>query len=125
MPALTLSSRLMKSLLIVALLLITFLATTPLDYPMREDVNDKVQHLAAFFVLAFLTDFAFPMRPWHWHKAVPLIGYGLGLEIVQYFIPSRFFSLADLGADAIGLFFYTLSLPLLRRLPITPQRSGL
>jgi VanZ family protein len=115
----------MRALLAAALLLITFLATTPLDYPLRAEVNDKVQHLAAFFGLAFLADHAFPKGAWSWRKAAPLLAYGAALEILQYFIPGRYLSLADLGADAIGLWLYGLSQPLLHRLPFKSQRPGL
>ena len=115
----------MQVLLAVALLLITFLATTPLDYPLRTDVNDKIQHLAAFFVLAFLADQAFPKGAWSWRKATPLLAYGAALEVLQYFIPGRYFSLADLGADAIGLWLYAFLLPLLYRRPTKTQRPGL
>ena len=93
--------------LALALLGITYLATSPTDVVLPES-NDKLKHLAAFLLLAYLSDAAFPRRPWNWRKFVPLLGYGLLLECIQYFLPHRFFSLADIAADAIGLAIYPL-----------------
>lgn len=101
--------------LAIALLGIGYLATTPVIIPVVSTINDKVEHLAAFLLLAFLSDFAFPRRPWNRRKYLPLLGYGLLLEIIQYFLPVRFFSLADLAADAMGLALYPVLLRLLAK----------
>ncbi|MEN8180501.1 MAG: VanZ family protein [Pseudomonadota bacterium] len=114
MPVITPPARLTQVVLVVALLLTIYLATTPLEYPVISDINDKLQHIFAFFTLAFLADHAFPKHIWNWRKFIPLLGYGLILEIIQYTIPGRFFSLLDLGADALGLLVYTIFLSLLR-----------
>jgi VanZ family protein len=104
--------------LVVAMLMITYLATAQIDYPVIHETNDKLQHITAFIVLALLTDFAFPRQSWNWRKFSLLLGYGLLLEIMQYFIPNRFFSLADLGADALGLLLYPFLLPWLLKTPL-------
>ncbi len=103
---------LFRTALIAALLGIGYLAASPITFPVVSSINDKVQHLAAFLLLALLSDFAFPRRAWNWRKYLPLLSYGLVLEIFQHFLPFRFFSVADLAADAIGLALY----PILRRL---------
>lgn len=109
--------------LTLALLAITFLATTPLDYSVvPSDFGDKVEHLAAFLMLAFLTDFAFPRSPWNSKKFLLLLGYGLLLEVLQGLIPFRYFSVWDLAADALGLLIYPLILPLLQKLPWLASR---
>jgi VanZ family protein len=92
--------------LVVALLGIGYLAVTPSSFPAASSANDKLLHIAAFLLLAFLADFAYPRRPWNWRKFLPLLGFGLVLETLQYFLPHRFFSLMDLGADALGLMLY-------------------
>jgi VanZ family protein len=104
---------LFQLLLTMALMVITYLATTPSEHPLVSGLHDKLQHLMAFFVLALLADRAFPASAWSWRKALPLLGYGLLLEIIQSFISYRFFSLADLAADALGLLLYTLQSALL------------
>jgi VanZ family protein len=100
--------------LMLALLGIGYLAITPV-HTVLPDSNDKLKHLFAFLVLAYLADAAFSERPWNWRKAGPLLGYGLLLECIQYFVPNRFFSLADLAADAVGLALYSLLSGLLSR----------
>jgi VanZ family protein len=57
-----------------------------------------------------------------WRKALPLFAYGLVIEIVQYHLPYREFSLWDLAADGLGLLIYPISYPLLKRLPILAPR---
>jgi VanZ family protein len=91
--------------LVLALLGIGYLATSPTD-TLLPDTNDKLKHIAAFLVLAYLSDAAFPRQSWNWRKIIPLLGYGLLLECIQHFEPNRFFSLADLAADAVALAFY-------------------
>jgi VanZ family protein len=106
-----------RLLLGLALALITWIATTELPGPVIFDLNDKLNHLAAFFTLALLSDFAFRGSGFGPAKFLPLLGYGLLLESVQHFLPYRDFSLLDLGADALGMTLYAASIPLLRRHP--------
>ncbi|USF87448.1 VanZ family protein [Candidatus Endoriftia persephone] len=107
-----------RAALMLALLAITHLATTSIDYPMVSSVWDKLEHSSAFLCLALLSDFSFPHSRWDRRKWLPLLGYGLLIELIQHFLPDRHFSLLDLGADAIGLLVYPLLLPLLLRLPL-------
>jgi len=108
--------------LTLALVVITLLSMAPLDSLPPVSVNDKLAHALAFYGLALLTDFSFRSRGLDLNKALPLLGYGLLIEIVQYFIPYRDFSLLDLGADLLGLVAYAASIPLLRRTPILAGR---
>jgi len=110
-----------RGALVVALLVITHLATTSIDYPLIASVWDTLEHGSAFLCLALLADYSFPDSPWGWRKWLPLLGYGLLIELIQYFLPQRTFSLFDIGADAIGLLAYMLISPLVRRLPLLSQ----
>ncbi len=103
--------------LLVALIVIMHLATTSTQYPVVEDINDKVNHISAFYVLALLADFSFPKNRFGLTKVLALLGYGLSIEIIQYFLPYRSCSLYDLAADGVGLIVYWLSLPALRHVP--------
>lgn len=85
-------------------------------------INDKVGHIVAFLLLAFLADFSFPNEGFGWSKILPLLGYGLLIEIIQYFLPYRLFSLLDLAADATGLVVYAWLLPALRYIPALKSR---
>jgi VanZ family protein len=107
--------------LLVAAMAIGYLATTPLAVPAVEDLNDKLSHILAFFTLALLLDFSFPSSRFGFSKIAALLGYGLLIEVVQYFLPYRTFSLLDWAADGMGVALYGFSLPLLRR---GPRGSG-
>ncbi len=105
-----------RVLLAAALLTISFLATTRLAIPVAREMNDKVSHALAFFLLALLVDYSF--LAWKFRtKALVLIAYGLSLELTQAYLPYRSCSLLDLGADAVGLAFYGICSPALGYLP--------
>jgi VanZ family protein len=105
-----------RILLVVALLAIFFLATTRLSIPIARNMNDKVNHALAFFVLALLIDRSFPSVTFR-TKVLVLIAYGLAIEITQAYLPYRSCSLFDLGADAGGLALYGICQPALRYVP--------
>ena len=98
-------------------MVILYLAMTHLHYPLIENVNDKVNHALAFFVLGLLADFSFPERGFGPSKILALLAYGLLIEVIQHFLPYRTFSLYDLAADGVGLTLYWCSVPAIKRLP--------
>jgi VanZ family protein len=105
---------------VLVILLISYLAFSRIEETILDPlsfINDKIEHSAAFLFLAFLLDFAQPHQAWGQRKWLPLLGYGLLIELVQYFIPYREFSLWDLAADALGLAVYPMFFPLLKRIP--------
>jgi len=113
---------LFRVLLVAALLTISFLALTRLSIPVAKHINDKVNHVIAFFVLALLVDHAFPA--WSFRTTVlALIAYGLSIEIAQAYLPYRSCSLFDLGADAGGLAFYGICQPTLACFPVLRKRT--
>jgi VanZ family protein len=115
---------LFRASLVTALLLILFLATTQLPYPAVDSLNDKVLHILAFYALAMLEDFSFPRLEFGLSKVLTLMAYGVLIEAIQYFLPYRSFSLYDLGADAVGVLAYALSIPALKQVPFLRRRWG-
>lgn len=111
-----------RVLFAVALVTVTHFTTTAQVYPGVEMFNDKLAHAASFLALGFLADYSFPRSEFGWVKLLSLLAYGLGIEIIQYFIPARSFSLLDLAADGLGLALYGALAPFLRQLPAL--RSG-
>lgn len=103
--------------LVMALILITYLATTPIPEQVAGGINDKLSHLLAFYALTLLADFSFPRTTLGLNKIGSLFAYGLMIELVQYSLPYREFSVADLLANGFGIFCYWLTIPLLRRFP--------
>lgn len=110
-PCNTVGARLVLGL---ALLIITSLALTPTPGDVQQSINDKLGHTLAFLLLAFLVHASWPLIKFNWRQVSALLGYGLALEIAQYFIPNRDFSMLDMLADFAGIALYILLIPLLR-----------
>ena len=124
-PTLPLAPRsilLCRVLLVASVAAITYLALTGEAVPLVSDVNDKLQHAAAFYALALLLDFSFPQRPLGAAKIGALLAYGVLLELWQMLAPPRDPSLWDVGADAVGIAVYLWSLPALRYVPVLGRR---
>lgn len=110
-PCNTAGARLVLGL---SLLLITGMALTPTPGEIQQSVNDKLGHVVAFLLLAFLVHASWPGLRFGWRQASALLGYGVALEIAQYFIPSRSFSVLDMLADSAGIALYILLIPFVR-----------
>jgi VanZ family protein len=113
---------LFRLVLIFSIIIITCLAIAKIEFPAVEDINDKFSHLVAFYFLAFVLDFSFPRKHFDIRKVLLLLTYGFILELVQYNLPHREFSVFDLATDGIGILLYWLSIPLLRRFSYLKQR---
>lgn len=111
-----------RILLVMATIIIIYVAATPRRISVVENINDKVNHIFAFYMLALLLDFSFPASAFRATKVLSLLGYAVAIEIVQHFLSFRTFSLLDLGADVFALVVYRLSLPYLRLVPLFRKR---
>ncbi len=100
-----------RLLLALALVVVAWLMLSPAVGRGGIPINDKLAHLLVFAGLALLTHASWPDRDFDWLLALPLLAYGATLEGLQYFVPGRFFSWADILADAAGLLLYGLLLP--------------
>ncbi len=97
----------------LALLIITSMVLTPSPGIIQQSFNDKLGHILAFLVLAFLSHASRPELKFGRQQVMPLVSYGIAIEIAQHFIPNRHFSLWDIAADCAGIGFYIVLLPLL------------
>ncbi len=109
--------------LVVAVLVILYLTTTPVQYEVGQNINDKVSHALAFLSLSFLADYSFPRSHFSIRKIVPVLAYGVLIEYIQYFLPYREFSLLDMVGNTVGLLIYILFIPLFQRVPLLRQRQ--
>lgn len=103
-----------RFLLAVSILAILFLATTSDDYPVPASSSDKVNHLIAFVELTILARLSWPGLRLGW-LALPLLAFGLAIELIQSQLPYRDFALGDLIADASGIALRLLPWPGLNR----------
>ena len=110
--------RAFRAALLTTVVVITWLALADVQHVPAPWYSDKVNHLAAFFVLAFLAANSFPHRHSLW-LLLGLLGYGLFIEVAQWFTPDRSFELADLLADGMGVLMY---LPIRRWTGNLPRR---
>ncbi|OHD84214.1 MAG: teicoplanin resistance protein VanZ [Sulfuricurvum sp. RIFCSPLOWO2_02_43_6] len=81
---------------------IEYLAITPQHIKIVESFWDKQNHFIAFCTLYVLLSLAYKHLSTRL-KVVLLVLVGFQIEITQYFIPNRFFSLMDIVADCIGI----------------------
>jgi|SRR6185503_4373439 len=97
----------------------TWLSLTP--QPPQIGPSDKLEHATAYFLLAAVADFAFPVVSYVL-KAVSLLGYGILMEILQRYVPGRAAELGDVAANATGILLFAVCVPLLKRIPVVRSR---
>jgi len=98
----------------VAVVAVYILALLPQDQAPQFAWSDKANHIFAFVVLGLLLRLGFKIS--YWQSLLLLIGYGVFIEISQYFTPDRSAELADIGADTIGSFIGLKLYKYLRRI---------
>ncbi|QSZ41663.1 VanZ family protein [Sulfurimonas aquatica] len=91
-----------KVALFICLIAIEYLATTTVHIEVVENLWDKANHFIAFFTLYILLTLAYKNLSLI-IKVFYLLLFGVQIEIVQYFIPERYFSFLDVVADSIGI----------------------
>lgn len=102
-----LNVRLARVGLAITAIAITVLALMPAKEVPATSGWDKLDHWSAFFTLSFLACHVFPRKPF-WQLALMLVGYGIGIEVVQSFTPDRDADVMDVVADSIGVLIYGL-----------------
>ena len=110
------ASRMPKVLLVLAIGVILWLALSA-NPPRAAGLFDfdKLNHLGAFFVLAVLTEYAFPKVSAIALKLLPLLGFGMLIEVLQYWVGYRYFEWLDVVADLAGLLLFLFARKTLRR----------
>lgn len=109
-------AQLLFGLVLIAVSMLAFMPGPDVPVSTRWDKGD---HTLAFFVLSALATFAWPGHPW-WRLALWLLGYGVLIEIVQAFLPSRESSLLDVLADSTGIALHGVGYALLARRSSAP-----
>jgi len=91
-----------KPLFYINFSIIEYLALTPQHIDIIESFWDKQNHFVAFLVLYLLLGLAY--KDFSTAKKVAVMTLiAFQIEITQYFIPGRFFSLLDIAADGVGV----------------------
>lgn len=93
---------LQKTVFYIAFGGIEYLALTSRHIEIVESFWDKQNHFIAFCTLYVLLSLAYSRFSTR-VKAILLLLVGFQIEITQYFIPVRSFSLMDVVADSVGI----------------------
>ena len=84
--------------------LTAYLSLLPQEFlPTGINIWDKLSHSIAFAALALSAALGWPDKNFVQFVLIPLLTFGVLIEVLQYFIPGREFSLLDMLADAIGI----------------------
>ncbi len=97
--------RLIFILAVIVTLILTL--SVPTTLARSGVINDKVAHAATFFVLAFLYSHSVG-KCYGLKEVVLLLAFGFLIEVIQYILPWRSFSLLDWLADFIGIAIYEI-----------------
>ena len=95
-------NRISKYTFYICIIAVEYLATTTKEIAVVQNSWDKANHFVAFMVLFVLLSFGYK----HLNltkKVMILLVFAVQIEIVQYFIPCRSFSLLDIFADMVGV----------------------
>jgi len=97
-------SRLVQSIWIISIAFVVYVTLSPqIDFPMDFTGADKVYHFLAYVWLAVIPFFGFQRVKIALAGALIMLPLGIGLEYAQGFVPGRFFSVADMFANGIGV----------------------
>ena len=84
-------------------LVVSWLVVAPQEELPPLRIWDKAAHTLAFAALMLLSALAYrPRLKLQW-IALLLLGFGIGMEIVQHFLPYREFSFLDMVANGLGI----------------------
>lgn len=108
-------SPLSKFAFFLSLIFIEYLATTPQSFEIVEKSWDKANHFIAFATLYILLSFGY-VRLKTSSKFWLLFAFGFQIELVQSFLPFRYFSFFDILANLIGIFIGIILIKIIKNL---------
>ncbi|MEY4561130.1 MAG: hypothetical protein RLZZ618_407 [Pseudomonadota bacterium] len=100
----TLSARFWQAMLALLVIAVCFLALTPTPPSTVVRHWDKLNHAVAFAALTLSALLGlWPHRTGSWRVFIPMLGFGVLIEILQMLVPGRSSEWADLVADGVGM----------------------
>lgn len=108
------SRQLRKYGFLISVIAITIVATVKSgNLPEIALKSDKVNHVLAFGFLTLMVNISYPQLS-TFKKLFCLLTYGVALELIQFFLPWRSCSMADIVADVIGIVIATAGLEIIQ-----------
>lgn len=106
--------KLRKYAFLISIIVITAIATIKSGkLPDIALKSDKLNHVLAFGFLTLMVNISYP-RLSTIKKLFSLLAYGIALELIQYILPWRSCSIADIVADIIGIVIATAGLEIIQ-----------
>lgn len=103
-----------QSIFYLSLIVSCVVAFMPTEGTVQENMNDKLAHCGSFFILSLLLHLAYPKTRLLF-IFVYMAMFGIGIEIVQAYLPYRSFEWLDWGADMLGIILYLVCVTLVQR----------
>ncbi len=91
-----------RVLFFLYVVIVTVLSLYPSPEEIIGDINDKIEHVAAFFLYIILFYFSFPSAS-KLFSFLSGFSFGIVIEILQRFSPNRIPDIYDIFADLVGL----------------------
>jgi len=91
----------------ICIIAIEYLATTSIEIKPIQNSWDKANHFIAFFTLYVTLSLGYQKFEL-FKKVLILLSFGIQIEVVQYFLPNREFSLLDVFADGVGIVIWII-----------------
>ncbi len=100
-----------KILFFLFTIIVVFIFAVIPDDPFFKEYYyaDKLKHLFAFFVLSFLLNRASSDMAQRFRNMSALLLFGIFIEFVQYYLPTRSTSIEDIFADVAGILLFQFS----------------
>jgi VanZ family protein len=86
----------------ISIALISVLSIQEIDVQSSISLSDKFLHFSCFLYLTIISWFSRIIYKELWLYVI-VLGYGILIEIVQIYIPYRFFEFLDIFADFLGI----------------------
>jgi VanZ family protein len=110
-----LSKKYFKILFFSTAFIIFILAMVSNDHiTLNSNYADKIKHISAFFTLSLLLNRSSSSIERRLRNMVALLFFGILIEVVQFFIPSRDADINDIIADFVGILLFQLSYSFLK-----------
>jgi len=98
---------------IVFLICVVFIVYLESVQPYFPNI-DKVKHIVVFFLLSFLLNRASSNTSKRLRNIVALFMFGVFIEFLQFYMPDRQVSFADILANLIGILLFQVTYSLLK-----------
>lgn len=110
-----LTKKYFKILFFTTAFLVFILAMVSNDHiTLNSNYADKIKHISAFFTLSLLLNRSSSSIKSRLRNMVALLFFGILIEVVQFFIPSRDADFNDIIADFVGILLFQLSYSFLK-----------